>query len=474
MNRQAVQPIATNIIASSNLSRKSAWKFSADTHIVTRSFSGRFRNLRISLTGVLMLIFFGTSWLSWDGRQAVLWDLDERKFYIFGATFWPQDFTLLSAILIVSAFGLLAANVFVGRVWCGYTCPQSVWTWAFMWVEKIVEGDRNQRIKLIADKLTLHKISRRIIKHTVWIIFSIATGIAFIGYFIPVRELTHEILIGEWLSSSAFWVFMFAGFTYANAGWLREQVCLHMCPYSRFQSVMFDKDTLVVTYDAARGENRGSRKKDDDHKALGLGDCIDCQQCVQVCPTGIDIRKGLQMDCIGCAACIDVCDSIMDKMNYPRGLIKYTSENAQEGKPAKVIRPLVFAYISVLVMVIGTLGFILVDRELVDISVMKDRNMFRVNNDNNVVNVYRLKITNKTQQEQTYKVYLEKSDALSLQRNYELKLEAGEMFDLPVSVIKLSKENDGKGLIRFAFKVTDVNNQTISKALEANFNYPLH
>ena len=474
MNRQAVQPIATNIIVSSNPARKSAWKFSADTHIVTRSFSGRFRNLRISLSGVLMLIFFGTSWLSWDGRQAVLWDLDERKFYIFGATFWPQDFTLLSAFLIISAFGLLAANVFVGRVWCGYTCPQSVWTWVFMWVEKVTEGDRNQRIKLMGEKWTLDKFFKRIMKHSLWIIFSAATGVSFIGYFAPVRDLANEILTGQWFSASAFWVSMFALATYANAGWLREQVCLHMCPYSRFQSVMFDKDTLVVTYDALRGENRGSRKKEDDHKAQGLGDCIDCQQCVQVCPTGIDIRNGLQIDCIGCAACVDACDSIMDKMNYPRGLIKYTSENAQEGKPSKVLRPLVFAYLSALVIVVATLGFILQARELVDVSVMKDRNMFRISSDNKVVNVYRLKITNKTQQAQTYKVSLEKTNELALQRHYELGLQPGEMIDLPVSVFKLHQENDGKGLNRFAFKVTDINDETISKESDANFNYPLH
>ena len=473
MNRQTVQPTSIKIIASSKQSKPHIWN-SAHNQIVARSFTGYFRNLRISLAGILMLIFFGTSWINWNGRQAVFWDLDERKFYIFGATFWPQDFTLLSAFLIISAFGLLAANVFVGRVWCGYTCPQSVWTWIFMWVEKVTEGDRNQRIKLMGGKWTLDKFFKRMMKHSLWIIFSAATGVAFIGYFVPVRDLANEILTGQWFSASAFWVSMFALATYANAGWLREQVCLHMCPYSRFQSVMFDKDTLVVTYDALRGENRGSRKKEDDHKAQGLGDCIDCQQCVQVCPTGIDIRNGLQIDCIGCAACVDACDSIMDKMSYPRGLIKYTSENAQEGKPSKVFRPLVFAYLSALVIVVATLGFILQARELVDVSVMKDRNMFRISSDNKVVNVYRLKITNKTQQAQTYKVSLEKANELALQRHYELALQPGEMIDLPVSVFKLHQENDGKGLIRFAFKVTDINDETISKESDANFNYPLH
>ncbi|RYY02618.1 MAG: cytochrome c oxidase accessory protein CcoG [Gammaproteobacteria bacterium] len=477
MNRQPVQPnqpVAINLIASSHVTRPRRVSLNAKNEIVTRSFTGHFRNLRISIASVLILIFFGTSWLQWNGRQAVLWDLDERKFYIFGATFWPQDFTLLSAFLIISAFGLLAANVFVGRVWCGYTCPQSVWTWAFMWVEKVTEGDRNQRIKLAAENWSPRKIFKRAMKHSMWLGISAATGIAFIGYFVPVRELTYEIITGEWFSASAFWVSMFAFATYANAGWLREQVCLHMCPYSRFQSVMFDKDTLVVTYDSLRGEGRGSRKKDEDYKAQGLGDCIDCQQCVQVCPTGIDIRNGLQIDCIGCAACVDACDSIMDKMDYPRGLIKYTSENAQEGKPSKVFRPLVLSYTAALVVVIFTLGFILQERELVDVSVMKDRNMFRINSDGKVANVYRLKITNKTQQAQTYKVNLEKTDALVLQRHYELSLDAGEMIDLPVSVIKINRNSDGEGLIRFAFKITNVNDESVIKESNANFNYPIH
>lgn len=473
-SRQTAHTRASHIIFSSRSTKSRTNKSNATGHIVTRSFTGHFRKIRVSLAGVLMMIFVGTSWLNWDGRQAVLWDLDERKFYIFGATFWPQDFTLLSAFLIISAFGLLAANVFVGRVWCGYTCPQSVWTWMFMWVEKVTEGDRNKRIKLASGKWTLNKIVKRGLKHGMWILLSVATGIAFIGYFVPVRELTFEILTGQWFSMSAFWVAMFAVATYVNAGWLREQVCLHMCPYSRFQSVMFDKDTLVVTYDAARGENRGSRKKEDDHIALGLGDCIDCQQCVQVCPTGIDIRNGLQIDCIGCAACIDVCDSIMDKMNYPRGLIKYTSEHAQEGKPSNLMRPLVLAYACALLIVIAVLGVILQQRELVDMSVTKDRTMFRINSENKVVNVYRLKITNKTQKSQTYKVSLEKTDALVLQKYYELDLQAGEMIDLPVTVVKQTRESDGKGLIKFAFNISHINDEAISIHADANFNYPLH
>ena len=289
--------------------------------IYTRSFTGLFRNFRRLGGGLLFLLFFGTLWLNWNGRQAVLWDLPERKFYIFGATFWPQDFILLSALLIIAAFGLFFITVFAGRVWCGYTCPQSVWTWVFMWCEKVTEGDRNARIKLDQGPASAAKLLRKTAKHALWLGVSLVTAITFIGYFTPVRPLVADLFSFQLDLESLFWVLFFTAATYVNAGWLREQVCIHMCPYSRFQSVMFDKDTLIVSYDAARGESRGARKKGSDPRAQGLGDCIDCQQCVQVCPTGIDIRDGLQIACIGCAACVDACDSIMDKMGYERGLV---------------------------------------------------------------------------------------------------------------------------------------------------------
>jgi cytochrome c oxidase accessory protein FixG len=290
---------------------------SSDRHIHTRSFTGFFRNLRLGGAGFLFLLFFGTVWLNWDGRQAVLWDLADSKFHIFGATFWPQDFILLSALLIICAFGLFAITVFAGRVWCGYTCPQSTWTWVFMWCEKVTEGERNQRIKLDAAPWGPNKLARRAAKHTLWLGVSLLTALTFVGYFTPIRPLTQELFTLQLGGVSLFWILFFTGATYINAGWLREAVCMHMCPYARFQSVMFDRDTLTIAYDPQRGESRGPRKKDANHKAQGLGDCIDCHMCVQVCPTGIDIRDGLQMECIGCAACIDACDSIMDKMSYP-------------------------------------------------------------------------------------------------------------------------------------------------------------
>ena len=307
--------------------------------IHTRAFSGFYRNLRRAGGALLFVLYFGTVWLNWDGHQAVWWNLPERKFHIFGATYWPQDFVLLSALLIIAAFGLFFITVFAGRVWCGYTCPQSVFTWIFMWAEKVTEGDRNQRMKLEKAPMSANKFARRFAKHSIWLGVSLVTALTFVGYFAPIRELLAELVTFEASGWALFWIAFFTLATYGNAGWLREQVCIHMCPYARFQSVMFDQDTLIVSYDPHRGETRGPRKKTADHKAQGLGDCIDCTLCVQVCPTGIDIRDGLQIECIGCAACIDACDAVMDKMNYPRGLISYTTEHNLSGQKTRLLRP---------------------------------------------------------------------------------------------------------------------------------------
>jgi cytochrome c oxidase accessory protein FixG len=403
--------------------------------IHTRSFSGRFRNLRLYGAGLLFLIFFGTAWLDWDGRQAVLWNLAEHRYYIFGATFWPQDFILLSALLIICAFGLFTITVFAGRVWCGYSCPQSVWTWVFMWVEKVTEGERHQRIKLDAAPWGPAKLLRRGAKHGLWLAVSLFTALTFVGYFTPIRPLALELFGGELEGAALFWILFFTAATYLNAGWLREKVCVYMCPYARFQGVMFDKDTLIVSYDAARGEGRGPRRKDSDYKAEGLGDCIDCTVCVQVCPTGIDIRDGLQVDCIGCAACIDACDSIMDRMGYERGLIRYGSEREMQGGRTRLLRPRLVGYAVALVLMIGAFAWALQARSLVSLDVAKDRGMYRENASGQIENVYRLKLINKTQQPQRYHLRLVDGQPFSLSGPGDLNLAAGEILEVPVSVI---------------------------------------
>ncbi|CAN1600279.1 cytochrome c oxidase accessory protein CcoG [Pseudomonas mediterranea] len=444
-----------------------------DNLIHTRSFSGVFRTLRMSGAGVLFLLFFGTVWLNWGGRQAVLWDLAESKFHIFGATFWPQDFILLSALLIIAAFGLFAITVFAGRVWCGYTCPQSSWTWIFMWCEKITEGDRNQRIKLHAAPWSLDKLLRRSAKHTLWLAISLLTGLTFVGYFTPIRPLAEELLTLQMAGVSLFWVLFFTGATYLNAGWLREAVCMHMCPYARFQSVMFDKDTLTISYDAARGEVRGPRKREANPASLGLGDCIDCQMCVQVCPTGIDIRDGLQMECIGCAACIDACDSIMDKMGYARGLVKYTSERQLQGGKTHLLRPRLIGYTAVLLVMIGALVVALVERPMVSLDVSKDRGLFRENSQGLIENIYSLKIINKTQQRQGYQLSLVNGDDFVLQGKTRLSLAPGEIVDVPVSVAMLS-ERPRSGSQELTFKVADSDEPNIHSEAKSRFVAPMN
>ena len=446
---------------------------SSDNLIHTRSFTGVFRTLRVGGAGLLFLAFFGTVWLNWGGRQAVLWDLAESKFHIFGATFWPQDFILLSALLIICAFGLFAITVFAGRVWCGYTCPQSSFTWLFMWCEKVTEGERNQRIKLQAAPWSLNKLARRSAKHTLWLGISVLTGLTFVGYFTPIRPLAAELLTWQMGGVSLFWVLFFTGATYINAGWLREAVCMHMCPYARFQSVMFDKDTLTISYDAARGEHRGPRKRDVPPAQVGLGDCIDCQLCVQVCPTGIDIRDGLQMECIGCAACIDACDSIMDKMGYARGLVSYTSEHQLQGGKTHLLRPRLIGYSAVLVVMLAALVVALIERPMVSLDVTKDRGMFRENSLGLIENIYSLKVINKTQQRQEYRLELVDAEGFQLQGKTQVSLAAGEIVDIPVSVALLA-DTPASSSQTLRFKVTDVDEPWIYTAADSRFVAPLN
>ncbi|ERH49455.1 (Fe-S)-binding protein [Ectopseudomonas chengduensis] len=440
--------------------------------IHTRSFTGRFRNLRLLGAGLLFLLFFGTAWIDWNGRQAVLWDLDNRQFHIFGATFWPQDFILLSAILIIAAFGLFFITVLAGRVWCGYACPQSVWTWVFMRVEQITEGDRSQRIKLDAAPWSLQKLARRSAKHGLWLAVSLVTALAFVGYFTPVRQLTSDLLTLEMGATTAFWVLSFTAATYINAGWLREKVCRDMCPYSRFQSVMFDSDTLVISYDAARGENRGPRRKDADYKAEGLGDCIDCTMCVQVCPTGIDIRDGLQLECIGCGACVDACDSVMDKLGYARGLVRYSSENELAGGKTHWLRPRLIGYAAMLALMIGAFAWVLAERPLISLDVTRDRGLFRENALGQIENIYSLKIINKTQQARSYAIALVDASDFELHGPRTLNLAPGEIRDLPVSVA-LTASHNAAGPQTVRFEVRDQADSQSHVSTKSTFLAPL-
>ena len=300
--------------------------------IQPRKVTGIFANLRIASVLTLLGLYYVFPWIQWNGHQAVLLDLPQRKFHYFGITFWPQDFFYLAILLIIAALALFFFTTLAGRLWCGFACPQTVWTEVFLWIEEFVEGNRNKRLKLDKAPMDARKFRIRATKHIIWIALSLWTGFTFVGYFTPIITLSSSVAslsLGGW---EWFWILFYGFATYGNAGWMREQVCTYMCPYARFQSAMFDKDTLVISYDEKRGEPRGARKRTADLKDNNLGSCVDCTMCVQVCPTGIDIRDGLQYQCIGCAACIDICDDVMDKMGYEKGLIRYTTENTLDGK----------------------------------------------------------------------------------------------------------------------------------------------
>src|SRR5574343_1374027 len=347
--------------------------------IYAKRARGVFDNWRVIMVIITQAIFYGMLWLEWNGRQAVLLHLVERKFYIFGLVFWPQYIIYLTAILIVSAYALFLVTAIAGRLFCGYACPQTVYTQLFMWIENWVEGERNARMKLDMAPLDARTLRIKGTKFLLWALLSLWTGFTLVGYFTPVDELINKVLtsnLGPW---ETVWIFLYGGFTYLFSGFMREQVCKYMCPYARFQSVMFDPDTLIITYDEARGEPRGTRKKGADPKALGLGECVDCGICVQVCPTGIDIRNGLQYECIGCAACIDACDGVMDKMGTPRGLIRYSTQNAMEkgwGSSemwGRVTRPRVLIYTGILVLVVVAFVISLYSRPPFRVDIVRDR-----------------------------------------------------------------------------------------------------
>jgi len=404
-------------------------------HIYVKYYKGLFKNLRIVSGAMMLIMFYGFSWLQWDGRQAILFDLPNRQFHIFGLTFWPQDFMLLSWLLIILAFTLFFVTVFAGRLWCGYACPQFVWTWLFIWAERVTEGDRNKRMKLDKSAMSGEKAMRKGAKHLLWLAIAAASAIAFVGYFSPIRELVPHILafdLGPW---ETWWLAFFTVATYGNAGWLREQVCIYMCPYARFQSVMFDEDTLVISYDEKRGEQRGSRKKGADYKAQGLGDCIDCGNCVHVCPVGIDIRDGLQYECVACGACVDACDDIMDRMNYPRGLIRYTTEHSLNGKKTHLFRPRLIGYFIALIAMFAAFAYTLYSRVPLEVDIIRDRGQLYTTTSNGLIeNVYTLKLANKEQVDHEYRISITGPEGLLLQSESRVSIAAGELLVYPVRV----------------------------------------
>jgi polyferredoxin len=459
--------------------------------VYPRGVDGRLQRLRLAAVVWLLGMFYAFPWLTWDGRQAVLFDLPARKFHVFGLVFWPQDFPLLALLLIIAALSLFFFTALAGRLWCGYACPQTVWTEAFLMMERLVEGDRARRMRLDNAPWSFDKLWRKTAKHSLWLVFALWTGFTFVGFFTPVTELWTRAVTLDWGHWETFWVFFYGLATWGNAGFLREQVCKYMCPYARFQSAMFDRNTLIIAYDALRGEPRGARQRGSVASVLSrarglldkltaydyvfrasrhpsaaaaqaqargtitfethreaeplpqfaaeqLGDCIDCTLCVQVCPTGIDIRNGLQYECIACGACIDACDQVMDKVGYPRGLIRYTTQNTIDGRPSRLLRPRILVYGTLLVLLLTAWGWGVTHRHSFLVEALRDRNaLYRIAPDGSVQNSYQLKLVNKLPQTREFRIDLDAhGDPLSLQGGPRtVRAEAGEVLAVPVTVV---------------------------------------
>jgi cytochrome c oxidase accessory protein FixG len=437
--------------------------YEARAEIYPREAKGRYATWRWVCVWLTQIVFYGLPWLSWNDRQAVLFDLGARKFYIFGIVLWPQDFIYLALLLIISAYALFLFTAMAGRVWCGFACPQTVYTEIFMWIERRIEGTRSARMRLDKQPWSALKLAKKSAKHLVWGLFALWTGITFVGYFSPIQELTRSVMglhLGPW---EWFWILFYGFATYGNAGWMREQVCKYMCPYARFQSAMFDADTLIVSYDRQRGEPRGALNKSNRAAQAAQGDCIDCSLCVQVCPVGIDIRNGLQYDCISCAACVDACDSVMDKVGAPRGLVLFSTDNALRDRFAphqiwrRALRPRVLIYGAVLLFIVTAFFGSLLSRTPLKLDVIRDRGaMGREVEDGMIENVYRLQIMNTSERDQRFRISVSGIDSIHLDTPREVEVAGTTTRAVPVRVrIEPGKGEQGSNRIEFELRSLD-------------------
>jgi cytochrome c oxidase accessory protein FixG len=443
--------------------------------IYPRAVHGWFAGWRLALVVLTQLVFYGLPWLTWNGRQAVLFDLAARKFYIFGLVLWPQDFIFLTGLLVIAALSLFLFTALAGRLFCGYACPQSVYTEIFVWIERWIEGDRMQRMRLDREQAGLRKIALKSSKHAIWILLALWTGLTFVGYFTPIHSLVMKPFTGTLGPWETFWTFFYGFATYGNAGWMREQVCKYMCPYARFQAVMFDPDTLVITYDAKRGEPRGARRRSADVRAAGLGDCVNCEICVQVCPTGIDIRNGLQYECTGCGACIDGCNQVMDKMGYARGLIRYSTENALRqgyGRPGivrRILRPRTGVYASLLLVAALVFSTGLYLRTPLKVDVIRDRAaLARETREGLIENVYRLQIMNTHEQARQFIITVRGPETLTVSTTQPVEVRAASAESIPVA-LRVDPAVVGQGAYDIQFHIEAADDPGVSTNEKSRF-----
>ncbi|WP_034295109.1 cytochrome c oxidase accessory protein CcoG [Herbaspirillum sp. RV1423] len=452
--------------------------YAAREEIYPREIKGRYASLRWVCLWLTQLVFYGVPWLSWNGRQAVLFDLGARKFYIFGIVLWPQDFIYLATLLIICAYALFLFTAVAGRVWCGFSCPQTVYTEIFLWIERRIEGTRSARMRLDRQPWGVQKLLKKGAKHAVWGVLALWTGLTFVGYFTPIHDLMASAVamtLGPW---EAFWIVFYSFATYGNAGWMREQVCKYMCPYARFQSAMIDKDTLIITYDRQRGEPRGAKVKGEEKGAQSTGDCIDCSMCVQVCPTGIDIREGLQYECIGCAACIDACNGVMEKIEAPLGLIRYSTEHAMTGgltlkeMQRRVLRPRVLIYTALLALIVTAFCTALALRTPLKLDIIRDRGMMsREVEDGLIENVYRLQIMNTGETPHRFQITVSGIDSIALATPAEVEIGGATTQAVPVRV-RVAHGKGEHGSNKITFTLTSIDDPQLQVREKAAFFVP--
>ncbi len=440
------------------------------TKIYPKGVSGRFRTVRWSVNAILLGIYFILPWLKLDGRQVLLFDVPGRKFYIFNLIIWPQEVYYLALLLIFLVIALFIFTAVAGRLWCGYACPQTVFTDIFLSIERVIEGDRSERMKLDSGSWTPRKVLEKTLKHGAWLTFSFVTAFTFVAYFVRSDLLLDRLITLNLTPANIFWLGFFTLTTYGDCGFMRELMCLVPCPYGRFQSALFDQDTLIIGYDAKRGEPRGPMKKGDFRE--DAGDCVDCTLCVQVCPTGIDIRDGLQYECIACAQCIDACNMVMKKIGREEGLIRYGSLRSITGGVTRVLRPRVVVYAVVLAIMFGAMVYKIWTRVPLDLEVLRDRaSLYQQTRDGRLSNVYTIKAMNMDRLDHRYMIRIEGIEADMIIGSNPISVRSGEVYQTSLALV-LEKGRLNRRVNRFLFIIEDIDDPRVTASRESTFLIP--
>lgn len=421
--------------------------------IFVKNIWGRFQAQRWKVFLFLLVVWYILPWLRIGDRPAFLLDIPARKFHILWMTFWPQDVYLLTLVLITAALLLFGTTMLVGRAWCGYTCPQTVGTSLYLEIERWIDGDRPQQMRLAKAPWGPEKIKKRVLKHGLWVLLSFALSLNLLFYFVGASETLHRLATLTLTPTNLFFLLFFAALAYGDFGHARDWVCKFPCPYGRFQGIMTDPDSLVVTFDVKRGEPRQFFRK---HEERTAGDCVNCNLCVDVCPTGIDIRNGIQYECISCMRCVDACDHVMGKVGFEQGLIRLASEREIEGQPKKKFRPRLAFYGVVLTAVLTTMVTSILMRPSTELDVVRNRSfVYQQLPDGRISNVYMVKALNKDDKDHQYRLEIEGLDAEVIGGSKEITARAGEVVQQNVA-LAISPDRDDDSVGKFAFRLVDV------------------